>query len=88
LFFSLSNPSMYVPFAVLLNDAAYKLHDYLKIVCLDKKRGDKVQKLERIECMPEAVTEHHELDWVVRVDISLLPEDAPACSVCCPACAT
>jgi hypothetical protein len=38
--------------------------------------------------MPEAVTKHHKLDWVVRVDISLLPEDAPACSVCCPACAT
>jgi len=39
LFFSLSNPSMYIPFAILLNDAAYKLHDYLKIICLEKKKG-------------------------------------------------
>ena len=30
---------------------------------------------------------NHELDWVVSVCISLLPEDAPARSVCCPACA-
>ena len=30
---------MYIPFAVLLNDAAYKLHEYLKIICLDKEKG-------------------------------------------------
>jgi len=30
---------MYIPFAILLNDAAYKLHDYLKIICLEKKKG-------------------------------------------------
>jgi len=29
---------MYIPFAMLLNDAAYKLNDYLKIICLDKKK--------------------------------------------------
>jgi len=28
--------------------------------------------------MPEAVTKHHELDWILAIDISVLPEDAPS----------